>query len=185
MRGKLRMICTLLAMAPLAIFAQEVKESKVKVGRDHKDGYVAVSRHSSAAIKNVIEIKFRNAGLIKRSTKKGFRTYKGVVWPVVSTNKMDVYYRVKGNSRKCKVYMVASKGYDNYITGATDANAAANIITFLQSLDRQAELDEQIDAKQAELKTLDDKAKEADKQKKEAEESKKKTQKQIQQLQTQ
>ena len=183
MRAKLRMLCIMLAIMPIGVFAQEVKESKVKIGRDHKDGYVAMSRHGSAAIKNVIETKFKNAGLGKRSTKKGFRTYKGAVWPAVSTNKMDVYYRVKGNSRKCKVYLVASKGYDNYITGATDAAASTNIITFLQSLDRQAELDEQIGAKQAELKTLDEKAKEADKQKKEAEESRKQTQKQIRQLQ--
>lgn len=169
-------------LAPLFCSAQKVSEQSIKMGNNQLNGYAAVSNHGKAEMKAAMEEKLTEAGIKKDSKKKGFYVYKGVSWPAISPNKVDVYYKVKGNGRKSTVYFVSSKGYDNYITSASDAQGASNITAFLQTLDAQIELDKQIKEKEAQLKKLNDEAKKKEEKAKDAQQAEDKKAQELQEL---
>jgi hypothetical protein len=58
-----------------------------------------------------------------------------VLCGVATPNNIDLYYAIKGKKKRAKVYLVASKGYDNYIADVSDATSAGSISSFFQQLD--------------------------------------------------
>jgi hypothetical protein len=152
---KLFIIAGLLLSSSFAVSAQKVDEAVMKVGKEQHAGFVAQANHGKKDIKHVLEQKLAAAGLTKSSGKNGYRVFRGVVWSDVSTNKVDMYYKIKGNKKKAKVYMLVSKGYDNFVSSANDAGIAGNITSVLQSLDQAAATHKQISAKQGQLQQLE------------------------------
>jgi hypothetical protein len=69
---------------------------------------------------------------------KGFKVYKGVVLPEITTDKVDIYTKVEGKKDNCTVYVLVSKGYDNFISEKSDEKVFANMKTFLNSMQETA-----------------------------------------------
>ncbi len=61
----------------------------------------------------------------------GFRVYKGVVFEQISKDKIDLYVKVEEKKPISTVYMLLSKGYDNFMTKESDPEVMNNSITFL------------------------------------------------------
>jgi len=78
-------------------------------------------------------------------------------WPTLSPNKVDVYYKVQKKKHISKIYFIASKGYDNYITSATDPTLAVGINNFLGGIDAAVARNEAIKQKEQEVKMANDK----------------------------
>lgn len=172
-------------LLPFVGFTQKVAEQNIKMGSTQMSGYAAVSKYGKSEIKAAVSEKLEAEGIKKGSKKKGFYVYKGVSWPAISPNKIDVYYKVKGNKRKSTLLFVASKGYDNYITSASDAMTANNITAFLQTLDTQIELDKQIKKKEEELKKLNEEEKKKQEKLKDAQEAQDKKAQELEKLKQQ
>jgi hypothetical protein len=146
------LVCGLLL--PLGLKAQLIDEAVIKVGKDHKNGFIATSKYGKAQMKDMLAKKMDETGLRKAGRKSKFITYKGATWPVTGANMVDIYYKVSGKKHKSKVYFVVSKGYNNYITAATDAAAAGKISEYLGQLDNAIALNEQIQQKQEEIQAM-------------------------------
>ena len=82
-------------------------------------------------MEETIAAKLKEAGIKTHAKKKKLYTYKDVSLPEISTNKVDLYYKVQKKKHASKIFFIVSKGYDNYISTATDPTIAANIINFL------------------------------------------------------
>jgi len=173
--NKLFASLALLALfAPAVMRAQDVKEAPVKVGKDHKSGFVAASAYGKAEVASIMASKMEAAGLKKRSKKSKFYLYKGVTWQVTGPNKVDLYYKVTGKKHKARVLFVASKGYDNYITTTSDAATAASISAWLGQLDAAIAVNQSINQKEMELKALNESLQQYQEKMKKTEEAKKK-----------
>ena len=182
MKKMFRSIILGASFLPLFAHAQLVSEGTIKVGKDEKKGFIAACKNSRAEIKIALEGKLKEANLDKHSKKKGFYTYKGVVWSVASANKIDLCYAIKGKKRRAKIYLVASKGYDNYITSGSDATAAGNISIFLQQIDAEADKNIEIKKIEDEIAKANEKLQADQAKAKKAEEDKKKKDAELQKL---
>ena len=89
-------------------------------------------------VEKALKERLENAGLKKDGSKKGVINYKEVVLNDITSEKMDVYTKVERKSRSEKdksiVYLLASKGYDNFITPAQDSIAVAKMASYLNGM---------------------------------------------------
>lgn len=71
----------------------------------------------------------------KKNKQDGFYVFNGVTLPALNNQKLDLYFKIdqKGRSRdKSLMYMLVSKGYDNYISPESDS---ATFLAATQFLD--------------------------------------------------
>jgi hypothetical protein len=156
MRRMLFILFPAMLCMPVA-FGQKIGESDIKIGKVEAKGFVATTKYNKTQVSEVLESKLRKAGLSKHGKMKKFYTFRGVDCVALSPAKIDVYYKVQKKKHHAKIYFIASKGYDNYITSASDAAIAANINTFLGNIDDMVALNEEIKQKQLEVKLAGEK----------------------------
>ena len=149
-------VCLLLSvfLLPVAVKSQVVNEAHVKLGKKEASGFIALSSYGRPEISEILKSQFGDEGLKKHGRKHKFTVYKGVVWHVTGAGRVDLYYKVTGNKKRSKVYFIASKGYDNYITSANDQSDASSIIVCLGGLDAAVTLNVEKMNKEAELNAL-------------------------------
>lgn len=74
----------------------------------------------------------------KSKDAKDFFVFKGVKLPVLGSDTYDLYFNVDKKSRKDKdhstVTLMVSKGYENFISDATDPDLIENAKTYLNNL---------------------------------------------------
>ncbi len=140
-----------------ALLAQVVSEAPVKIGKTPCSGFIALSGKSKDEVTGILKEQLGAEGLKKHGKKHKFTVYKGVVWHVTGSNRVDLYYKVTGNKKHSKVYFIASKGYDNYITAANDQQDAASVTSYLSSLDGAITLNDELKKKAEELNALNNK----------------------------
>lgn len=118
---------------PILTHAQ-AGEAAVSYNKTNANGYV-VNVEGDKEILNVsLDDYFKKAFNAKSTTSKGFKTFKGVSWPEVASDKLDVYYKVDGKKGKNTVTVLVSKGYDNFISGASDPNIADGVKSFMNTI---------------------------------------------------
>lgn len=114
------------------------REVSVTINKETKTAFQGDYKVSKNLMKSTLEDRLKKAGLGKPSKSKGYSVYKGVVFPELSSNKMDIYTKVGGKGSNASVILLVSTGYNNFISTATDAGTAANSITFLNKLNEDA-----------------------------------------------
>lgn len=71
----------------------------------------------------------------KKNKLDGFYVFNGIELPALNNQKVDMYFKVEPKSRTQKdqsmIYMLVSKGYDNYISPEVDTATFAAATTFL------------------------------------------------------
>lgn len=135
-----------------AAYGQKIKEENIKIGKAEAKGFIATSKYSKTQVAEAMSEELERVGLRKHGKMKKFYTYLGADCPTLSPNKIDVYYKVQKKKHHAKIYFIASKGYDNYITSASDAAITANINTFLGGIDAVVAHNEAIKQKEQEVK---------------------------------
>ncbi len=150
-----RVLLTTLLLLPAMTFAQQVKETMVKKGKEKVPAFTVKYKHSKSLTRATVKESITEAGIKHIKHKKGFFTFKGAEWQTISTNKLDYYYKVTGNKRKSTIHFAVSKGYDNYITPSNDATVADNITRYLETLDGKMANKEAINDKQEELEKIE------------------------------
>ncbi len=181
---KLLRVLLLAAILPLALSAQDIKikEGNAKMGKKKLWCFSTRYAYDQKITRETMEQNLSEANIRRTSRKKGFSIYKGAYWPALSKTTCDYYYKLKGKKGKTTVYLAVSKGYDNYVTSANDAEISANIVRYLQNLQAQLAKAVLIQEKEQELLQINKKNEEADKQLMESKKQEAEKAKEIQQL---
>jgi len=121
------------------VFSQNVREVKVNYLKQEVNGYEADYNISKSDLSKIMENYFDKNIKGKRLKNKDFYQYKGVNWNKISLEKADVYYKVDGSKKTSKLIILVSKGYDNYVHSANDAEISNQIKSFFSEI--QPEID--------------------------------------------
>lgn len=117
----------------------------------------------------------------------GYSLYKGVLIPEISSVKLDVYTKVVAQGvANSSLYLILSKGYDNYVSKASDPEIVANSLLFLNGFSkniRAYRYGVEIDKQNELIKGIDKRLESSDDQKKSLEKNKSKIQSKIGDLQ--
>ncbi len=114
--------------------AQEVRQANVKFAKSERPGLLADFPYSEGVVNAALHARLERSGFTKPKSEKGFSMYKAATWPEVSPGQLDVYAKVDGKGGKSTVILLVSKGYDNYVSEASDSMISARLKAFLNSL---------------------------------------------------
>lgn len=119
--------------------AQNAKVSSIEINKMPQPCVMAEYSIPAEMVEGAMRKKFSDAKLGSGDkTKDGFRMYKGVLLPEIAKEKMDVYYKVEDKKPTSMVYMLTSKGYDNFMKMDPDSVAMKNSIEFLNKFVKDA-----------------------------------------------
>lgn len=127
-----------LSIAAQTSFAQNAREASVKFMKGQQNAIVADYDLPKEVVEEALKQRLDKEGLGKKGSEKGFSAYKGTTWVNISPDKMDVYTKVEGKGDKSTITLLASKGYDNFVTTATDADKVQKLEAFLNDFIKDA-----------------------------------------------
>jgi hypothetical protein len=151
---KLLKATLLVILFPLLAIAQNpitVTEGSTKMGKEKMWTFSATYKYGKGYTDAAMYKNLEDAGMKRSGHKKGVSKYKAASWPAISATKGDYYYRIRTKKGKSTVYIAASKGYDNFVTGTNDEATAMKLTKYLQDLDGQIANDIAMEAKQKEI----------------------------------
>ncbi len=119
--------------APIVTHAQ-AGEAAVSYNKTNANGYVVNVEGDKKILTTSLDDYFKKAFNAKSTSTKGFKVFRGVSWPEVASDKLDVYYKVDGKRNKNTVTVLVSKGYDNFISGASDPAIADGVKNFMNTI---------------------------------------------------
>ncbi|MRG43744.1 hypothetical protein GFS24_01395 [Chitinophaga sp. SYP-B3965] len=138
--------------SPLLLKAQNASEGAVKIMKAENSAAIATYDYPEEIVEKALTIKLEKEGLGKQRKQQGFLTYKGVSWPEVSSEKLDVYVKVESKKKGAIVSLLAAKGYDNFVSSSSDAATMEKMKQFLNEFATDvASYNDEIEEKEAEL----------------------------------
>ena len=125
---------TTLAFFSLTALAQNAQTGTTIINKASQPCVYAEYQYEGSIVEGALKKKFADAkiGSDSKAT-DGFRVYKGVVVPQLTNEKIDLYVKVEEKKPMSTVYMLTSKGYDNFMKKETDSNTINNSIAFLNN----------------------------------------------------
>lgn len=126
--------------ATTTAFAQNAHEGRVKFMKVDQNANIADYDLPKDIIENALKERLEKAGLGKRSSESGFMAYRGATWTEIGPDKMDIYVKVDGKGNMSTITMLVSKGYDNFISAASDPEKAQKVQDFLNGFIKHARL---------------------------------------------
>lgn len=167
----------------VAVNAQIIREGTLKYNKADRPALIAEIEHSSDVVEAGILEEMKKRGHGKGKSSKGFIEYGGIIFKELSSMTIDVIYVVeeaKKDKGKSVMYMLISKGNDNFMSGSTDAQVFASAREFIKGMMpvlSSMKLTNDIDAhkqllkdSEKELKDMESKVKGLEKKKKELQE---------------
>lgn len=151
-----------LAFSTNTTFAQTA-ETSVSYNKSNANGFVNNINGEKDAVATSLSEYFKKTFDSKSNSSKGYTLYKGVSWPEVSTDKLDVYYKVENKKGNNKVTMLVSKGYDNFISSVTDPQMAEAVKNFMNTIEQKAVVVSNANAVLAAQKAVEEAQKEYEK----------------------
>ncbi|HTO17358.1 MAG TPA: hypothetical protein VLZ83_16450 [Edaphocola sp.] len=109
-------------------------ESTVKYNKNEVSGFIYNIQGDKKIVAETVDGYFKNSFSTKPTSSKGFKLYEGVSWPEVSSEKLDVYYKIDGKKNNNQVVLLVSKGYDNFVSSQTDPMTASNVLIFMNGI---------------------------------------------------
>lgn len=133
-------IAVAVALGSSQSFAQKAYETKVSYMKKDVEAFAADFNVSKDVLNKVAEQYFNDNIKGKRKKNKDFYMYQGInATDIFGTEKGDLYYKVTGNKKNAKLILLVSKGYDNFVSGGSDAQVAANAKNLLNNFEQQIE----------------------------------------------
>lgn len=121
----------------------QIIDSKVDFGKTSYQGIMAEFQYNSDVVEKIIEEDMKAKGMGKSKSSKGFMFYQAIVFPKLSNEKLDLYFRVEPNDKDKKnqsvLYVLVSKGGDQFISTAENAAVINNVKDYLKELMPQFE----------------------------------------------
>ncbi|MBL7764818.1 MAG: hypothetical protein JNJ58_01895 [Chitinophagaceae bacterium] len=121
------------------LFAQNAKISSAEVNKISRPCVTADYGMSYEIIDGAFKKKFTESKFGSGDkTKDGYRVYKGIIFQELSTDKVDLYFRVEDRKPNTSVYLLLSKGYDNFLKPETDSLVLQQAVIFLNAFVKDA-----------------------------------------------
>jgi hypothetical protein len=136
----MKKIISSLMMLTLSVvaLAQEAKYGMTPFGKVQHPAISAMYMAPASIVEEIVKKKFAEAKLqsTAKSSESGFKVMKGVKWNDVTTQTVDVYFKVEGNKEKTasSVYLMTSLGNDNFFTNETHPSEIQNMMRFLDGM---------------------------------------------------
>ncbi len=148
------LLSALTIIGVMALKAQTVSNTTIEILKAKQPGMVVNFNRTPDMMEDALK-KRLSADKVSSSdkVKGGFRVYKGVLVPEISSDKIDLYYKVDGKKENASLFLLVSKGYDNFVDGTKDETTFENVQNFANSLE--------VNAKELKLLADIEKAKEA------------------------
>lgn len=140
---RFRLLTVFLFAGILSVSAQTTPGA-IKINKQMQPGLILQLPNNTTASEGTILQKLRETGykpetkgalLWKRNKIDGFYVFNGVQLPALDNQKLDLYFKVEQKSRTQKdqstIYMLVSKGYDNFVSLETDTATFAAATAFL------------------------------------------------------
>ncbi|PZF73694.1 hypothetical protein DN068_06770 [Taibaiella soli] len=166
----------LIAAGSQCVMAQDVKETTVSFMKADHAAFSGSYNYPKSMVEKVLADRLAATGLDHGKSTSGFKRYSETIWTGITDTKGDIYTKVSGSKKNAVVYVLISKGYDNFISSTTDSGTAAKTKDFLVGLEKD------ISAYQQQL-ILEERQKELAKQEKKEQDLQKKLDKQSLELQ--
>lgn len=130
---KISLIAALLTLTFLSGWAQKATESTEKspLGTDGKCLVVELTGQQKN-VEAVLEQKFKK---LKGKKEKGYDAFKAQVFPEISSNTLDIYYKVETKKEdQSKVVLFLATGYDNWLNPTDHSSELNNAKKMLEGL---------------------------------------------------
>ncbi len=131
------LVCATLMMASFFAAAQAV-ETKTSYNKADQPAAVGEFMYEVGIVEKAIENDMKQRGYGKGKSSKGFTLYQAINFNEISADKIDFYIKAEKKSKKEKdrtiVTVLVSKGYDNFISGITEAKMMEGAINYINSL---------------------------------------------------
>lgn len=115
-------------------FAQNAQTGTTIINKASQPCVYADYQYEGSIVEGALKKKFTDAKIGSDSkASDGFRVYKGVVVPQLTNEKIDLYIKVEEKKPMSTVYLLTSKGYDNFMKKETDSTTINNSINFLNN----------------------------------------------------
>ena len=130
-KNLLTMLCIAMSFFSMA---QNAKPTTVEFNKKSQPAVVAQFDMPGAIAEGAIKKRMSDAKIKGGSTKDGFITYQEIVIPEIRAEKIDVYFKIEDRKNASTVYMLTSKGYENFMSKESDPEVSDRTIAFLNSL---------------------------------------------------
>lgn len=155
------LIPLLLLMTAVSLNAQKARESNEKSPAGEGN---AVVIELEGQAKNVEEVMKRKFSKLKGKSDKGFEAFTGVIFSEISSNTIDIYYKVeKKDETHSKIIMFLSQGYNNFMSSRDFPGEIGNAIKMLDAMIVEVRKYELELAIAAQTKVIEDEVKEQEK----------------------
>src|ERR1700748_975309 len=131
MKNIFKLMLALVSLGTLKANAQTMSETSVKFMKSTANAVVASYNVPEDIMKQALEQKLSKENIGKVKESKGYYTFSGITWNRISADKMDYYFTVDGKKNNATITVIASKGYNNFISSGTDLQSIQNIKAFL------------------------------------------------------
>ena len=116
------------------LVAQNAKETSIEFNKKSQPAVSADFDMPGMITEGAIKKKMKDAKIKGGNSKDGFITYAEVIIPEIRAEKMDVYFKIEDKATTSTLYMLCSKGYENFMSQATDPEVSAKTIAYITSL---------------------------------------------------
>lgn len=124
-----------------ALFAQHAQTGTIELDKAARPCVTAEYNYTADLVEGALKKKFSDLKLGSgERTKDGFRLFEGVTIAEIARERMDVYYKIEDKKQTTVVYMLTSKGYDNFMKMDADSMAVGKTMHFLEAFDRDIAL---------------------------------------------
>lgn len=130
-------LAAVLSLGPALVSAQ-TNETSVSYNKKKANGFVTDVSGNKEFVANSLDDYFKKSFNTRSTSSKGYKLYKGVSWPEVSSDKLDVYYKVDHKKGNNQVTMLVSKGYDNFISSSSAPSIAGSVKDFMNTIKDKA-----------------------------------------------
>ncbi len=133
------LLLTAFICSTVALCAQNVQETNVRISKQDVSGYVLTIPATSAdLVESAIKDKFENENKLKASKESGYRAYLNQPFPSFGLENYDIYYKVEEVGKKAnkaaEVSLIVCSGNMNAITSQTKPETASSIKKFLEGI---------------------------------------------------
>ncbi len=131
----LLVFCSLF-LASRTASAQGAHPAHIRMGKVDRPGLAVEYPFSKAIVEAALRGRLERAGLGRpKSGGKGILLYEGAKWAEFSNTQVDIYAMVDAErDTKSNIILLVSKGYDNYVTEASDPELFTRLKAFLDGL---------------------------------------------------
>jgi hypothetical protein len=133
-----KLMILLFVFVTVSFAKAQISEGKLSIDKVDKPAVTGIFRYSPEIVSYVLADDLKYRGFGKGDDKKGLVKYTEILFPEISSEKIDFYYKVvltdKKDENVSTVYLLVSKGYENFLSSAENPVVISSTISYLTSL---------------------------------------------------